>query len=328
MKTDKRILSTCRIVLALGIWSLVMTSCGNENKSISEPLSLDERNELIKKDIEYGMVFSMLDALEKRHSPLTASEKATMDDLSYKRLKDFLSVCLNTTELDQQEERYGAEWEKEYGSVNAKVDSIDHHWQHFLEDYQTDNYLKIELVDILDKSNVFLGYVKVRLRLIPLKGKVDKVEAYYGLQGSMMGRNQLTVDKPFSSPIEVDNSMSFNYAFDIKASKVNDLPIKELLDEYGLKTNITQLTVNGRKIDYIDGYNQAPDCVREMWKYRMKYENEWEGSYFKESSYNRIAKELINPSMPTKDDYVKECIRKDAYNEDELAATFYYEIMI
>lgn len=38
------------------------------------------------------------------------------------------------------------------------------------------------------------------------KGKVDKVEAYYGLQGSMMGRNQLTVDKPFSSPIEVDNS--------------------------------------------------------------------------------------------------------------------------
>ena len=48
MKTDKRILSTCRIVLALGIWSLVMTSCGNENKSISEPLSLDERNELIK----------------------------------------------------------------------------------------------------------------------------------------------------------------------------------------------------------------------------------------------------------------------------------------
>ena len=118
----------------------------------------------------------------------------------------------------------------------------------------------------------------------------------------MMGRNQLTVDKPFSSPIEVDNSMSFNYAFDIKASKVNDLPIKELLDEYGLKTNITQLTVNGHKIDYIDGYNQVPDCVREMWKYRMKYENEWEGSYSKESSYNRIAKELINPSMPAKDD--------------------------
>lgn len=162
MKTDKGILSTYRIVLVLGVWSLVMTSCGNENKSISEPLSLDERNELIKKDIEYGMIFSMLDALEKRHSPLTASEKATMDDLSYKRLKDFLSVCLNSTELDKQEERYGAEWERKYGSVNAKVDSIDHHWQHFLEDYQTDNYLKIELVDILDKSNVFLGYVKVR----------------------------------------------------------------------------------------------------------------------------------------------------------------------
>ena len=56
MKTDKGILSTYRIVLVLGVWSLVMTSCGNENKSISEPLSLDERNELIKKDIEVTSV--------------------------------------------------------------------------------------------------------------------------------------------------------------------------------------------------------------------------------------------------------------------------------
>lgn len=327
MKADNGILSTCRTVLALGIWGLLMTSCGIESKSISEPLSVDERNELIKKDIEYGMVFSMLDALEKYHSPLTASEKATMDDLSYKRLKNFLSVCVNTSELDKKEEHYGAEWERKYGFINAKVDSIDHHWQQFLEDYQTGNYLKIELVDILDKTDVFLGYVKVRLRLIPLKGKVDQVEAYYGLQGSMMGRNQLTVDKPFSAPIEVDNKMSFNYAFDIDASKVNDLPVKKLLAEYDFKTNITQLTVKGRAIDYINGYNQVPDCVREMWRYRMEHENEWEGSYFKESSYNRVAKELIAPSMPAKDDYVKDCVKKDAYNEDKLAATFFYEIV-
>ena len=42
----------------------------------------------------------------------------------------------------------GTPWERKYGSVNAKVDSIDHHWQHFLEDYQTDNYLKIELINL------------------------------------------------------------------------------------------------------------------------------------------------------------------------------------
>lgn len=155
MKTYNGILSTCRTVLALGIWGLLMTSCGIENKSISEPLSVDEQNELIKKDIEYGMVFSMLDALKKYHSPLTASEKATMDDLSYKRLKNFLSVCVNTTELDKQKQQYGAEWERKYGFINAKVDSIDHHWQQFLEDYQTSNYLKIELVDILDKQTFF-----------------------------------------------------------------------------------------------------------------------------------------------------------------------------
>lgn len=327
MKTDHGILTSCLIVLAMGIGGLLLASCGNENKSISEPLSSDERNELINKDIEYGMVFYMMDAFWKYHSSVTASEKATMDGLSYKRLKDFLSVWGNSTEVDKRKKPYEAEWDSKYGSMHAKVDSIDNHWKHFLEDYQAGNYLKIELVDIVDKTNVFLGYVKVRLRLIPLKGRVDKVEAYYGLQGSMMGRNQLTVDKPFSTPIEVDNSMNFNYVFDIEASKVNDLSVKDLLAEYELESNITQLTVEGRSIDYIDGYNRVPDSVREMWRYRMKHEDEWEGSYYKEASYNRIAKELIDPSMPAKDDYVKDCIKKDAYNEDQLAATFYYEIM-
>ena len=111
MKADNGILSTCRLILVLSIWGLLMTSCGIENKSISEPLSVDERNELIKKDIEYIQVFCLLDALEKRPSPLTSSEKATMEDLSYRRLKDYLSVWANSTELDKLKQRYEAEWD-------------------------------------------------------------------------------------------------------------------------------------------------------------------------------------------------------------------------
>lgn len=83
------------------------------------------------------------------------------------------------------------------------------------------------------------------------------------------------------------------------------------------------MRVKGCAIDYINGYNQIPNCVREMWRCRMEHEDEWEGSYFKKSSYNRVAKELIDPSMPAKDDYVRDCIKKDAYNGDELAATFF-----
>lgn len=82
MKANIVLFSVCRTVLALGILGLLMTSCGIENKSISEPLSMVERNKLREKDSDYGMVFAMQDVLEQYHSQLTASEKATVKDLT------------------------------------------------------------------------------------------------------------------------------------------------------------------------------------------------------------------------------------------------------
>lgn len=324
----KKRLFTLRTILASGIICLFISSCGNENKSITEPLTFEERKELINKDKEYSVVFSMLDLFEKIHPQPTSSEKATMKELSYKRLKNFVSEWTDTDKTEKRKKKYEEEWEKMYKDIYTKVDSIDKHWNNFLEKYIPNRYLKIELVDIVDKTDVYLGYVKVRLRFTPLKGKVNKVTAYFSLEGSMQGRNEVEVNKTFSSPIEVEDWMSFNYAFDINASKVNDLPVKKLLAEYEFETNITQLVVEGRTIDYMDGYNQVPDCVRDMWTSRYKHENDWEGSYYKEYAYNQIVKELIDPSMPSKDDYVNTHIKNDAYNYDNLAATYYYEMWL
>lgn len=302
---------------------LTLSACGPENKSITEPLSMEEREELTGRGDGYSITFTALE----RTRTLTASEKKTMEGLTYKRLNDFLNEGIQ--ELGKKGATYGDEWEKMYGSYRAKVDSIDRHWTQFMEGYQTTNYLKIELEDIVDKTDVFLGYVKVRLRLTPLKGRVDKVSATFGLllkddqYGSIMSRNRLEVDQPFSSSVTTDASMTFNSAFDISARKVDDLPVSELLNEYDFRTNIIQLEVEGRTVSYFDGYNQVPDCVCTLWKKRADTDN----GHVSDRWYANVYKELIDPSMPDKDDYIGERIREDAYKDDELAATFYYEIL-
>lgn len=331
LKRGSRVLPGWHTMLTACALCLSLAACGPENKPITEPLSMEERQKLVKKDADYATVFSTLDVLEKFRTPLTASEKKTLEDLSYKRLKDFLAVWDGSKELDQKKAHYAGEWEKKYGFYRAKVDSIDNHWKQFMEGYKTKNYLKIELVDIVDKTDVFLGYVKVRLRFTPLKGRVDKVKAHFGLllktdkYGGMMERNKITVDTPFSSSVTQDDWMSFNYAFDIDADKVKNLPVNELLEEYDFRTNVTQLVVDGRFIDYIEGYSQVPDCVCTLWKDRTAKED-WEESFSKELDYTCIFQKLIDPSMPAKDDYVRNRIKEDAYRDDKLAATFYYEI--
>jgi len=311
------------LTFCLGI---LLSSCNSlEDKPITEPLSLEERQQLVEKDIDYMFVFGVIDVMEKYRSPITSSEKKSMSELSYRRLKEFMSKWTLGDDVDAKKAEYEKEWKSMYESYCVKVDSINDYWLEYIQAYKPENYLKIELVEIIDKTDVFLGYVKVRLRLIPLKGSISDVEAYFGLDG-MMGRNPIKVSESFSSPITMESWMSFNQAFNIDASKVNDLPIGELIKIYPLKTNITELSCDGKAIEYTDGYFKIPSCIRDMWSVAPAKGKEWDKEYEKESNYLRVIKDLIDANMPSEYDYVNDRTKKQAYDYDKLAATFYYEI--
>ena len=314
------------IVAAL-VLNISLTSCSSlEDKPITEPLSMDERNQLIAKDVNYAFVFGILDYVEQhRNVPLTSSEKKTMSGLSYKRLNKFMSEWQSGDKKKEIEEKYEKEWNRKYDAYCNKVDSINDYWLDYIKTFNPENYVKIELVDILDKTDVFLGYVKVLLRLTPLKGSVSNVEAYFGFDG-MMGRNPLNVTESFSSPITKEAWMNFNYAFDTDASKVNELPVDKLLEIYPFKTNITGVASNGKVIEYTDGYFKIPRSVRSMWEKAPARGKEWKDESEKKSKYMGVITELIDPDMEYEIDYVHERFKRDAYEDDSLAASFYYQI--
>lgn len=320
---DKAFL-TVMAVICLG---LTLTSCNSlEDKPITEPLSIEERNQLLAQDINYTFVFGVLDFLEKyRSTPLTSSEKKTMSELSYKRVNKFMSKWQSGDERKAKEAQYEKEWQAIYDSNCVKVDSINEYWRDYIKAYNPENYVKIELEEIIDKTDVIMGYVKVRLRLTPLKGSVSDLEAYFGLDG-MMGRNPLKVSESFSSPITKEAWMAFNQTFDIDASKVRDLPVSELLEIYPFKTNVTGLSSNGKVIEYTDGYFKIPSCVRDMWSVEPAKGKEWKSETEKYSNYMRVIEELVDPNMESEYGYVHNRIKRDAYEDDSLAASFYYQI--
>lgn len=308
------------------VMCLCMAACGGlEDKSIIEPLSLEQRQELMAKDFNYALVFSLIDMVEKDQSHLTSAEKKSYSKLTYRRMKDFLSKWSIGSNLDDKREQYKQEWMKIFDSYTEKVDSISDYWKNFMEAYEPDTYVKVELVEITDMTDVFFGYVTVNLRLVPLKGgNISDVQACFGLDGSMMGRNGLTYKEPFSSPIVGSAGMKFNYAFDIDASKVKNLPLEELLKEYPFKSRIESLKVNGKDIDFNEGYYKVPSCIRTLWQKAPAKGKEWQSDSDKKFCYETVITELIDSTMVSQVDYVHENIRKDAYEDDNLAALYYY----
>lgn len=268
---------------ALAICLFCLSACGGlEGKSISEPLSIDERQQLAIKDFDYVEVFALIDYVENYKSPLTSSEAKTMSKLTYRQLKDFLSKWVNGNKANSKKAEYENEWLNQFESYCPKVDSINDKWLTFIKVHNPDTYLKVELIDITDKTDIVWGIVKAKISLTPITGTLSNLDASFGLDGSMMDRNRLIVNESFSEPITREVDMKFNHIYDIDMSKLEELPINELLKEYTFKSMINSLSVDGKDLNYIDAYFQVPTCIREMWEKEPAKGNEWKDKNNKE----------------------------------------------
>ena len=313
-------------LIALALCCFCLSSCGGlENKPITEPLSLDERQELAMKDFKYVEVFALIDYVENNKS-ITSSDTKTMSKLTYRQLNNFLSKWVDRNNIQSKIDAYEEEWTKQFEAYIPKVDSINDEWLAFMKAHNPETYLKLELVDITDKTDIVWGIVKAKIRLTPISGTLSNLNAYFGLDESMLNRNHLMVNETFSDPITREVDMKFNHIYDIDMDKISNLPIDELLKEYSFTTRIDRLTVDGKDINPAEAYFQIPSPITDMWKKAPGKGKEWKDKDDKEFHYWRIITQLIDPSMPSKLDYINTKIIQDAYNDDNVAAGFYYDI--
>ena len=245
-------------IITIILLSATLFSCNSQlNKSIFEPLSIEELKKSIDRDTLFEETYKSIQYI-KDSVLATDIEKAKFSDLTYKRIHRLIKFSLDTSYFKPIEERIKKEWKEKYGKFDTKVDSISTYWKKFKNENSLEQYVKVELVQI-DKEyySYSLGIKNVNLgfRLTPLKGKIDQLRFGYKIEakinekekGNLYESIYSSLDKswcltttPFSKPIVRywEASYSNEKIFESKT-------IESFLRDYNIYTEIDQIRKDG-----------------------------------------------------------------------------------
>lgn len=108
---------------------VLLTACMSSplNKSVTEPMSVEELNQVIKTCENFSNLYEQIEKVIKNS---TITEKAAYADLTYKRVYDFMYKRWNTNFLEEAK----AEWEAKFGPYRfyERVDSMSNYWKEYV----------------------------------------------------------------------------------------------------------------------------------------------------------------------------------------------------
>lgn len=277
----------------------LLSSCDHLNKTILEPLSIEEINDEIEKDTLFSYFYEHIQNINK-NSLDTDIKKAKYAKLTYRRVYNLFFY--NDTTLYN---KLFNEWKEKYSGYIEKVDSVSDYWERMKQEYSLEQYVKIELASISTQYYRYSGGIEdviIGFKLIPLKGKVDQIEFSYSVTPkinsgdsgekyiSSMDRNWCLYSSPFSK--EVTGSWKVGYSNENKlAGKTKD----EVLRDYDLNIEIDKVRFNGENINKDDV--EIPFSVRMYWE-------EGDSGSMKDYYSDEIIKEFIDKQYISSYQYV------------------------
>lgn len=319
--------------LLLSIALLAASCSGPGGKPITEELSLDEVNSLLKKDAAYQAAILLAERFREHASTI---DQAKANDLSYDRLTAFLTN-LYDIEVRQRFHREGEEkWIAAYGESYERVDSLIEAWQHYLDENRPESYVKVDLAAVIPGESTY-GSAKVVLEITPLKGPVDKVAGAFGLferdkahgfgEFSPSRHNTFECDNGLRGSVRLPAWMGYNIwgitDGDLPYNMFPDrpgLPLDKLKEKYLFDYTITTLIKDGKSIRFADIYDDVPYSIRNYWSADEKERDERSEYY-----YGQIAQELIDPDYVSCSDFI-EAYEENHYRElDPLAAWLMFD---
>lgn len=293
---------------------MLLSGCDNLNKSIFEPLSIEELNCELEKDSLFGYFYNNIQEINKN---LLDSDvkKAKYAKLTYRRVYDLFSYK-DTTLYNMLLN----EWKEKNSDNIKKVDSVSNYWKRMKQEYSLEQYVKIELASVSTQyyrysegvENVIIGF-----KLTPLKGRVDQIEFSYSITPkinsggsrekhiSYLDRNWCLYSSPFSK--EVIGNWKVDYNSEKKlAGKTKD----EILRDYDLNIEIDKVRFNEKNINKDDV--EIPFSVRRYWE---EGDNESMRNYYSD----KIIKEFIDKEYVSSYQYVARGFGERLKEMDDLA---------
>ncbi|HIW65411.1 MAG TPA: hypothetical protein H9879_04150, partial [Candidatus Alistipes intestinipullorum] len=309
--------------------ALLLAACGGpESRPISEELSLEEINTLLKRNPDYQEAISMAERFR-----ITAStvDKARANDLSYEALQSFLDELSDNSVRGRLRKQADEKWTARYGKAAERIPGLIRHWSNYIDSLRPERYVSIRLISVDPQESTF-GTARVRLEFVPTRGAIDRLKGRFGIfprskmhefdDFNIARHNNYEFTQGLEAPTQISAWMHYSIwdiaDGDIAYNMYPDrpgLPIEKLTEKYCFDYSVSELVMNGREVNYSEYYEQVPQSIRNYWgtveEERRNREEELLGD---------IARELLMPDFVEQSRYVREYDEAYFRQRDSLAA--------
>ncbi|MCK0132514.1 hypothetical protein MWU59_13475 [Flavobacteriaceae bacterium F08102] len=303
------------------LFTLILTSCNNPlNKSIVEPLTVDELRLATKKDTAFIEFYEKIQGYRKSFFNKDVNQ-VKFGDISYKQLQKYTNYLNDSTFLNPIYSKATEEWSSQFGNYDHQLDSITTYWKKYLEENSLNSYLKIEFDRISKEYYTYSNSIKgvnIAFKLTPLKGTVQQVSFSYKIKTKIQSDEEESIyssifdDKkgscvttsPFSKPVV--RYWEVNYTLE-KILKY--MTSDEFKRDYDITFDISKIRVNDKNIT--DDDLLIPKVMKDYLdtEYGFLYEDE-------------VIRKFFNPDYISNWDYIGKAVQVELKNKDEKCYEF------
>lgn len=247
------------LIITIGIF--ILFSCSNiPNKSITEPLSIEELGNIINKEPDFAEIYEGIKELreEKLKSEI---DQAKFHSITYRDMYDFYKELKDSVAEKKFSESILKEWGELYASDTLKLDSVINYWEKYKEDNSLTRYVRIELVELYKEYYSYSGDVKkvnLGFKLTPLNGTIEQIRFSYYIKPkinedqtdeymSALGKSWCLSTSPFSTPT------TRYWEVDYTNEKIlKNQTISTFNRDYNIFIDIDKMRIDGKNISYDD----------------------------------------------------------------------------
>lgn len=301
--------------------TVLLTSCNNPlNKSIVEPLTVDELRSATKKDTAFIEFYEKIQGYRKSFFNKDVNQ-VKFGDISYKQLQKYTNYLNDSTFLNPIYSRATEDWKSQFGNYDHQLDSLTTYWKKYLEENSLNSYLKIEFDQITKEYYTYSNSIKdvnIAFKLTPLQGTVQQVSFSYKIKTKIQSDEEESIyssifdDKkgscvttsPFSRPVV--RYWEVNYTLE-KILKY--MTSDEFKRDYDITFDISKIRVNNKNITEDDLL--IPKVMKDYLdsEYGFLYEDE-------------VIREFFNPDYISNWDYIEKEVQTELKNKDEKCYEF------
>ena len=299
---------------------LCLTGCSNGlNKSILEPLEVNELKKLMKADSTFTNFYK--DAQELRTLILKSDvHQAKYGDVTYKRLKKFENKIADTTFVNKLLNSQREEYKLLYPDYTSEVDSLMTYWNDFQNEHSLDSLVSVSFKELWKEYYSYSGDVRsvnIGFEVSPLKGTIQQLIFRYCIKSKISNDGKMSTWDSHrclaSSPISKTKTLYWEADYSDE-KYLKNMSSESVIRDYDFIIEIVEVRIGGENMS--ERLESMPKYVR----YALD-DNDLDGGIWKDD----IIKECINPEYVSFWTYAEPKLNEEIKKIDPLVYELLHE---